>query len=61
MSLFIPKKEVIEMSNVINNRIVFAAVSAASFIALVVLSNPTIISAVSVAVGGSAGPGPNTG
>ena len=49
------------MSNVINNRIVFAAVSVASFVALVVLSNPAILGAVSVAAGGSADPGPGLG
>ena len=49
------------MSTAINNRIVFAAIAAASFIALVVLSNPAILSAVSVAAGGSAGTTPGTG
>ena len=48
------------MSTAINNRIVFAAVAAASFIALVVLSNPAILSAVSIAAGGAADTSPGT-
>ena len=49
------------MSTTINNRIVFTVIAVASFIALVVLSNPAILSAVSVAAGGSADTSPVTG
>ena len=38
-------------ASVLYNRIVFAAVSVASFVALVVLSNPAILGAVSIAAG----------